>query len=97
MYLKNSSEITLICCALFEATANSSGFSSPLVIKSANNAELDSVVTVFDSENFASMRPNADSTSFDIFIAIIAMNTKYIKFIIFCLADAFPPAMLNYF
>ena len=84
----------LICCALLAAIANSSGFSSPLVIKSASSASFVSVVVTLDSANFASMSPNAESTSFDIFMAIIAMNTRYIKFIIFCLADTFPPAII---
>ena len=84
----------LICCALLAATANSSGFSSPLVIKSERSASLVSEVVTLDSANFASMRPNAESTSLDIFMAIIAMKTKYIKFIIFCLADTFPPAII---
>ena len=39
--------------------------------------------------------PKADNTSFDIFNANIAMKTRYIRLIIFCLGVNFPPAIFS--
>ncbi|GAA3557101.1 hypothetical protein GCM10022395_05520 [Snuella lapsa] len=58
-------------------------------------AVLRSEAAKFDSVNFSFIKPNAESTSFDIFNASIAMNIKYIRLIIFCLGDKFPAAMSN--
>ena len=94
MNLSNLSEDKLTCSALLAANANSFGFSSPLATRSSKSLLFESEAIVFDSANLASISPNDLNTSFDIFMAIIAMNTKYIKLIIFCLADTFPPAIL---
>ena len=58
-----------------------------------NKVAFDCSVNLFDSVNLSLKLPKAVNTSFDIFNANIAMKTKYIRLIIFCLGVNFPPAI----
>ena len=57
------------------------------------NSSILTLISLLLFSTCSEIRPNAVNTSFDIFSASIAINTKYIRLIIFCLGLSFAPAM----
>ena len=90
-----SLEILATSFDFLAGSAYLAGSSAAFVFKADNKLPLESSVNLFDSENLSLKFPKADSTSFDMFSANIAMKTRYIRLIIFCLGVNFPPAIFS--